>query len=98
MCLRRHVIGNGQSLNVANPSQSDGTLPILRRLGRVWLLELARGTRNRSINLLDLSERFRFIELSGHQQDDVVGLVVLAPESLQAIDWNALDVCARADR
>ena len=47
--------------------------------------------------LLHQGKRLGFLELAGDDQDDVVGLIVLAVEGLQVVDRHALDVGAVAD-
>ena len=45
----------------------------------------------------DPAQSFRGIELPGHQQHGVIGLVVIAIEGLQLLDGNFFDVAERAD-
>ncbi len=58
---------------------------------------LARGPGDRAEGVDDEGERLRLVELAGHQQHRVVGLVIHPVERLEVLLLHVLDVAAVAD-
>ena len=101
MGARRNVIRHHDHLDVSDAPERDHALPVLRGLTGICLPErVGSGT----IRLGDLPERLDnelygplLIEFSRHDQQGVVGLVVLPVEGLEPVDRHALHVGAGAD-
>ena len=95
----RNVIHQPDQRDVADAPQDDGALAVLRRfLGVRFVQHGASGALMAPKYLRNVAERLGLVELPGHDQQDVVGLIVLAVEGLQAVDRHAFDVGAVAHR
>ena len=97
MRARRYVVRRVHHRHAAVSTQGDAALAVLNRIERVERGQDSRGLLDRTERLRDPLQRLRGIELAGHDQRGVVGLVVLAIERLQTRDVDVLDVRARAD-
>src|SRR6202162_1215981 len=94
----RHVVCDGQRLDVPDAPQRDRALAVLRGFGGVGRRERPGRARDRREDRVDHRQRLLLIGLGGGQQDGVFGLVVGPPESLEAFDRHVLDVRASPDR
>ena len=104
--LHRRVVGVGgrhavpahqQQRRAALAPHGDAALAVLRRIQRVGALQQPGRFGQRPEILRRPGQHLGRVELAGHHQGGVVGLVVQAVEGLQAADVDVLDVGPRAD-
>ena len=91
------MIGHADRADRADAAQRDRAFAVLRRLLGVGGVELARRLGDRAEVFFDEGEGLRLLELAGHDQHDVIGLIILLVKGLQVLDRHALDVGAVAD-
>ncbi len=94
---RGHLVGGHHDLHVALAADLELALAVLRGLHRPELGELAGGLRDLAERAGDEGERLRLVELAGHEEHRVVGLVVHPVERLEVLLLHVLDVAAVAD-
>src|SRR5258706_5034983 len=94
---RGSVISDRQRLIIAHAAQDYFPLAVLGGLFGPGLRNFAGRFRYRSEILLDPGQRLPWIELARDDQHRVIGLVILAVESLQIFDRHVLDIGAAAD-
>ncbi len=92
------VVGGHHGPHLPHAPQDHHPLAVLGRLLGVGRGEAARGARDRAEILPGELQGPRLLELAGHDEDDVVGLVETLVEVAQVVDRHALDVGAVADR
>ena len=97
MWAGRHVIGQFNRADVADPSQDHLAFAVLGRLLSPGVLQLPGGPRDRAKILLEPAQRFGFVELSCHNQHDIVGLVKLLVKRAQVFHRHTLDVAPVAN-
>ena len=94
---RRDVIRHARRADRANPAQRDRAFAVLRRFLGVGGIELARRFRDRAEVFFHEGEGLRLLELAGHDQHDVIRLIILLVKGLQVVDGHAFDVGPAAD-
>ena len=91
------MIGHARRADRANPAKRDRAFAVLRRLLGVGGIELARRFRYRTEVFFHEGEGLRLLELAGHDQHDVIRLIILLVEGLEVFDGHAFDVGPAAD-
>src|ERR1043166_896353 len=91
------VVRDVDGADVADASQHNGALAILRRLFGPGRAQFARRAWNRAEILLHPAERFWLFEFPGDNEDDVVRLIILPVEGLEILDRHALNIAAIAN-
>ena len=88
----RHMVHRHDVLGVTHAPQRDRAFAILRRLHGVRLFELALRAGDLAEQLGNPGQRLGGIELAGHGEHGVVGLVILLVERRQLLDGHVFDV------
>src|SRR5688500_11710497 len=93
-----NVVTGHNNLRIARATPGHKAFAVLDWLDSVNWLEHPTGSRDLAKAARDQCQRFLRIKPTGDQQNGVVGLIIIAVESLQSIDRNVLNITADANR
>ena len=95
---RGNVIAQTNGTDRSDAPQGDDPFAILGRFFGVGCVESTCRFRNGTEILLHDCQRFRLFKLTRHNEDDIVGLIVLGVKVLKFFDGYSFDVGTISDR